>query len=80
MKARRVREGTYNDWDRLGKERVGRKRSDETGRVVVRKQLRRNQVLAFLRPLKPCLVGLEACGGAHHWARAITELGRTKPG
>ena len=48
--------------------------------MVVRKQLRRNQVLAFLRPLKPCLVGLEACGGAHHWARAITELGRTKPG
>jgi transposase len=49
--------------------------ADESGRVVLRKQLRRNQVLEFLGQLKPCLVGLEACGGAHHWARAITELG-----
>src|SRR6202022_124554 len=49
--------------------------ADETGRVVVRKQLRRNQVLAFLRPLKPCVVGMEACGGAHHWARALSGLG-----
>ncbi len=49
--------------------------ADAPGKVVVRKQLRRGQVLEFLRPLPPCVVAMEACGGAHHWARAIGKLG-----
>jgi transposase len=49
--------------------------ADERGKVVMRKRLRRGQVLAVLRELKPCLVGMEACGGAHYWARVIGALG-----
>jgi transposase len=49
--------------------------ADRRGKVVMRKQLRRGQVLEFLGSLKRCVVGMEACGGAHHWARAIGALG-----
>lgn len=49
----------------------------EDGRVVVRKALRRSQVLDFFRGLEPCLVGLEACASAHHWANAIGHFGHT---
>ena len=48
---------------------------DETGRAVVRKSLRRSQVLPFFSRLRPCLVGMEACGTSHHWAREIAALG-----
>jgi transposase len=48
---------------------------DATERVVVRKQLRRGQVLKFFAALPPCLVGMEACATAHHWARELTKLG-----
>jgi transposase len=43
--------------------------------VVVRKQLRRSQVLKFFAALPPCLVGMEACASAHYWARELTKLG-----
>ncbi len=45
------------------------------GAVVFRKQLRRAQVLEFFESLPPCLVGIEACASAHHWARALIGLG-----
>jgi len=45
------------------------------GDVVVRKALRRRQVLSFFAKLPSCLVGLEACGTSHHWARELTKLG-----
>lgn len=45
------------------------------GHAVVRRQLRRSQVMAFFERLDPCLVGMEACSGAHHWARELTRLG-----
>jgi transposase len=48
---------------------------DERGRVVLRRRLARGQVLAFFANLPRCLVGLEACAGAHHWARELTRLG-----
>src|SRR5579863_9605065 len=48
---------------------------DVDEKVVVRKQLRRGQVIRFFQTLSPCLVGLEACGTAHHWARELTKLG-----
>lgn len=48
---------------------------DTAGEVVVRKALRRSQVLPFFSKLPPCLVGIEACGASHHWAREIAKLG-----
>lgn len=44
-------------------------------RVVIRKQLRRSQVLAFFEAVPPCLIGMEACATAHYWARELTKLG-----
>ena len=46
-----------------------------SGEVVIRKALRRSQVLPFFEKLPPCLVGAEACGTSHHWARELTKLG-----
>jgi transposase len=50
--------------------------ADAQGRAVVRRQLRRSQVLAFSERLCLCLVGMEACSGAHPWAWELTGLGR----
>jgi transposase len=49
--------------------------ADVSGRVVLRKKLRRDQVLAFFSQLRPCVVAMEACGGAHFWGREIGKLG-----
>ncbi len=49
--------------------------ADQGGRPVVRKKLRRRQVLVFFAGLSPCLVGLEACASAHYWARELQALG-----
>ena len=48
---------------------------NESGQVVLRKQLRRSQLLKFCANLPPCLIGMEACGGAHYWARKLSEYG-----
>jgi transposase len=48
---------------------------DATGNVVIRKALRRRQVLPFFAKLPPCLIGMEACGTSHHWARELVTLG-----
>lgn len=48
---------------------------DASGAVAVRKTLRRAQVLPFFVKLPPCLVGMEACGTSHHWARELIKLG-----
>src|SRR6516162_8487010 len=50
---------------------------DAAEKVVVRKQLRRSQMLAFFKALPPCLIGMEACATAHYWARELTKLGHT---
>ena len=42
------------------------------GRTVMRKTLRRDQLLPWLSKLPPCVVAMEACGGAHHWARELS--------
>src|SRR5690242_21674639 len=47
----------------------------EAGEVVVRRQLKRRQVRQFFAGLRPCLIGMEACATAHHWARELTKLG-----
>jgi transposase len=43
--------------------------------VVVRRKLRRKNVVAFFASLPPCLIGMEACGSAHYWARELRALG-----
>ncbi len=48
---------------------------DASGNVVVKKAFRRAQVLPFFRRLKPCLVGIEACGTSHYWARELSRFG-----
>lgn len=48
---------------------------DASGSVVVRKAQRRSQVLPFFTKLPSCLIGMEACGTSHYWARELTELG-----
>jgi transposase len=48
---------------------------DGQGRTVVQRQLRRRQLLPFMAQLRPCLVAMEACGGAHYWAREIAKRG-----
>ncbi len=50
---------------------------DERGKVVLRKTLRRERMLEFFVQLQPCEVGMEACGGAHYWARELIKLGHT---
>lgn len=48
---------------------------NDAGEVVVRKTMRRPKVLPFFAKLPPCLVGMEACGTSHHWARELIKLG-----
>lgn len=48
---------------------------DAHGRVVLRKRLARSRLLAFCANLPRCVIGMEACGGAHHWARELVALG-----
>lgn len=48
---------------------------NKEGTVVLRKTLRRAQMLPFFAKLSPCLVGTEACGTSHHWARELQKLG-----
>lgn len=48
---------------------------DTAGEVVLRKALRRAQVVPFFAKLPRCLVGMEACGTSHHWARELMRLG-----
>jgi len=45
------------------------------GKLVVRKRLSRSKLLVFIAQLPPCLIGMEACSGAHYWAREMTRLG-----
>src|SRR6185436_4920921 len=50
---------------------------NERGKAVLRKSLRRDQVTAFFANLQPCLIGMEACGSSHHWARTLELFGHT---
>ena len=49
--------------------------ADPDGRPVLRKRLRRGQVLEFFASLSPCLIGMEACAGSHYWGRELQALG-----
>ena len=50
---------------------------DDRGKIALKKQLKRDQVAAFFVNLPPCLIGMEACGSAHHWARKLEGFGHT---
>jgi transposase len=50
---------------------------DERGKAVLRRQLKRKDVVKFFANLEPCLIGMEACGSAHYWARKLAMLGHT---
>jgi transposase len=49
----------------------------EQGKVALKKQLKRHQVAEFFANMPPCLIGMEACGSAHHWARKLQAMGHT---
>ncbi len=48
---------------------------DSADKVVVRRSLRQRQMIPFFGKLEPCLIGIEACGTSHFWAREIAKLG-----
>ena len=48
---------------------------DDRGHTVLRRRISRTQLCRFFAQLRPCLVGVEACGSAHYWARTLTALG-----
>jgi transposase len=48
---------------------------DTDGQIAGRRKLQRSEVLDFFQSLQPCLVGMEACATAHHWARELTKPG-----
>lgn len=50
---------------------------NEHGKAVLKKQLKRAQVAEFFANMPACLIGMEACGSAHYWARKLQEFGHT---
>jgi len=50
---------------------------DSSGKVLIKKQIKRAQMAEYFVNLKPCLIGMEACGSAHHWARKLESFGHT---
>src|SRR5258705_12704544 len=46
---------------------------DAAGELVIRRQLKRRQVLAFFQKLPPCLIGIEACASSHYWSRSPNQ-------
>lgn len=51
--------------------------TDAKGKCVLKKRLNREKLIEFMVQLPPCLVGIEACGGAHYWARTFIKMGHT---
>ena len=48
---------------------------DAAGEVLLRKKLKRSEVLKFFAQINPCLIGMEACGGSHYWHHELSTLG-----
>ncbi len=51
--------------------------TNKQGKLELKKRLRREQLLTFMKNIPPCLVAMEACGGAHYWARKFQSYGHT---
>ena len=52
---------------------------DDAGNVVLRKRCPRGALVPFMAQMPPVVIGMEACGGAHYWARRFRQLGFTAP-
>jgi transposase len=50
---------------------------DAQGKTVLKKQIKRDEMTVFFANLSPCLIDIEACGSAHHWARKLQSQGHT---
>lgn len=50
---------------------------DSAGKSVIKKAFKRDQVIGYFANLPPCLIGMEACGSSHYWARKLTNFGHT---
>ena len=50
---------------------------DDKGKIVLKKKVSRSRLMELVAKLSPCLIGMEACAGAHHWGRKFTKLGHT---
>jgi transposase len=50
---------------------------DQNEKAVLKKQLPRKKMLAYFQSLPPCLIGMEACGSSHYWARELQKIGHT---
>ena len=50
---------------------------DTEGKVVLKKRLPRSELTEFIAKLPTCLIGMEACGGSHYWARKFQSFGHT---
>ena len=50
---------------------------DSGGKAVVRRRLRRSEMMSYFKTLPPCLLGMEACASSHYWARKLSEQGHT---
>lgn len=48
---------------------------NQSGQTVLKKQVKRNKIVDFLMSIPPCLIGMEACGSAHYWARRLLKMG-----
>ena len=59
----------------LAKDTIQAHGADGDGAVVFRRKVARSKLLEFLAGFEPCIVAMEACAGAHHWGRAIMDLG-----
>ncbi len=59
----------------LGKNMFHMCGTGKAGHPALKKRLSRKQLLSCLASLEPCMVGMEACGGSHYWAREISKLG-----
>jgi transposase len=70
-----IHEGDYHCRSRSGQKLFQVHGVAAAGAVVIRRQVRRAQVLLFRSRLTPCLIGVEACAGAHYWARELAKLG-----
>ena len=67
-----------NRWYRFGKERFRHAWRDQNGKpALVRPSVPRAKLLELIAALPPCLIGMEACSGAHHWAREFAQYGHT---
>lgn len=50
---------------------------DAGGKTSLRRSIKRSELTRYLSNLPPCVIGMEACGGAHYWARRLGEFGHT---